>query len=92
MDESDISNIESSLPGAFEIQHAFNVFVLGEETMKRIGIPEEEYTSFDFNLLENLGFSKSEISQANEYICGTQKIEGAPVSYTHLTLPTTPYV
>ena len=46
--------------------------------MKRIGIPEEEYTSFDFNLLENLGFSKSEISQANEYICGTQKIEGAP--------------
>ena len=78
LDESDISNIESSLPGAFEIQHAFNVFVLGEETMKRIGIPEEEYTSFDFNLLENLGFSRSEISQANEYICGTQKIEGAP--------------
>ena len=78
LDENDISNIESSLPGAFEIQHAFNVFVLGEETMKRIGIPEEEYTSFDFNLLENLGFSRSEISQANEYICGTQKIEGAP--------------
>ena len=49
-----------------------------EETMKKIGIPEEEYTSFDFNLLENLGFSRSEISQANEYICGTQKIEGAP--------------
>jgi len=78
LDEKDISNIESSLPGAFEIQHAFNVFVLGEETMKRLGIPEEEYTSFDFNLLENLGFTRSEISQANEFICGTQKIEGAP--------------
>ena len=78
LDEKDISNIESSLPGAFEIQHAFNVFVLGEETMKRLGIPEEEYTSFDFNLLKSLGFSRSEISQANEFICGTQKIEGAP--------------
>jgi len=78
LDENDISNIEDSLPGAFEIQHALNVFVLGEETMKKLGIPEEEYTSFDFNLLENLGFSKNEIAQANEFICGTQKIEGAP--------------
>ena len=78
LDDNDISNIEDSLPGSFEIQHALNVFVLGEETMKKLGIPEEEYTSFDFNLLENLGFSKSEIAQANEFICGTQKIEGAP--------------
>ena len=78
LDEKDISNIEASLPGAFEIQHALNVFVLGEETMKRLGIAEEEYTSFDFNLLDNLGFSRNEISKANEFICGTQKIEGAP--------------
>jgi ribonucleoside-diphosphate reductase alpha chain len=76
--ESDVANIEAALPGAFEIQHAFNVFVLGEETLKNLGIAEEEYTSFDFNLLESLGFSRSEITQANQYICGTQKIEGAP--------------
>jgi len=76
--ETDIANIEAALPGAFEIQHAFNVFVLGEETLKNLGIAEEEYTSFDFNLLETLGFSRSEISQANQDICGTQKIEGAP--------------
>ncbi len=78
LDEKDIKNIEAALPGAFEMQHAFNVFVLGEETLKRLGIAEEEYTSFDFNLLEKLGFSRSEIAQANETICGTQKIEGAP--------------
>ena len=77
-DENDIKNIEAALPGAFEMQHAFNVFVLGEETLKRLGIAEEEYTSFDFNLLDKLGFSRSEIAQANETICGTQKIEGAP--------------
>ena len=39
---------------------------------------EEAYTSFDFNLLETLGYSRSEIAQANLHICGTQKIEGAP--------------
>ncbi|MDA9676969.1 vitamin B12-dependent ribonucleotide reductase, partial [bacterium] len=51
LNEEDVAKIEAALPGAFEIQHAFNVFVLGEETLKGLGIPEEEYTSFDFNLL-----------------------------------------
>jgi len=76
--KDDVANIELALPGAFEIQHAFNVFVLGEEALKNIGIDEDEYTSFDFNLLQRLGFSRNEIAQANLAICGTQKIEGAP--------------
>jgi len=78
LSEEDVAKIEAALPGAFEIQHAFNVFVLGEETLKSLGIEEETYTSFDFNLLETLGFSRNEIAQANLHICGTQKIEGAP--------------
>ncbi|MDB3983852.1 vitamin B12-dependent ribonucleotide reductase [Acidimicrobiia bacterium] len=78
LSEEDVTKIEAALPGAFEIQHAFNVFVLGEETLKGLGIEEEAYTSFDFNLLETLGYSRSEIAQANLHICGTQKIEGAP--------------
>src|SRR6056300_761346 len=78
LSEENVAKIEAALPGAFEIRHAFNVFVLGEETLKGLGIPEEEYTSFDFNLLETLGYSRNEIAQANLDICGTQKIEGAP--------------
>ena len=78
LSEEDVAKIEDALPGAFEIQHAFNVFVLGEETLKNLGIEEEAYTSFDFNLLETLGYSRNEIAQANLHICGTQKIEGAP--------------
>jgi ribonucleoside-diphosphate reductase alpha chain len=78
LNKEDVAKIEAALPGAFEIQHAFNVFVLGEETLKGLGIPEEKYTSFDFNLLETLGYSRNEIAQANLDICGTQKIEGAP--------------
>ena len=58
LNDQDIENIENSLPGAFEIQHAFNVFVVGEETMQRLDIQEEEYTSFDFNLLEKLRIYK----------------------------------
>jgi ribonucleoside-diphosphate reductase alpha chain len=46
--------------------------------MQRLEISEEEYTSFDFNLLEKLGFTKTEIDKANKFICGTQTIEGAP--------------
>ena len=78
LSKEDVAKIEEALPGAFEIQHAFNVFVLGEETLKGLGIEEEAYTSFDFNLLETLGYSRNEITQANLHICGTQKIEGAP--------------
>ena len=64
LSEEDVAKIED-VPGAFEIQHAFNVFVLGEETLKNLGIDEEAYTSFDFNLLETLGYSRNEIAQAN---------------------------
>ncbi|MDA1364131.1 MAG: vitamin B12-dependent ribonucleotide reductase, partial [Candidatus Marinimicrobia bacterium] len=76
--EADIEKIENALPGAFEMQHVFNVFILGEETLKNLGISEEDYTSFDFNLLQSIGFTRNEIAQANLFICGTQKIEGAP--------------
>jgi ribonucleoside-diphosphate reductase alpha chain len=41
LNEEDVAKIEAALPGAFEIQHAFNVFVLGEETLKGLGIPEK---------------------------------------------------
>jgi ribonucleoside-diphosphate reductase alpha chain len=33
---------------------------------------------WNFNLLEELGFSDEEIDAANDYICGTMTVEGAP--------------
>ncbi|MCK7520027.1 MAG: hypothetical protein MZV64_21040 [Ignavibacteriales bacterium] len=39
---------------------------------------EEKINEFDFNLLEEIGFSKQEIASANDYVCGTMTIEGAP--------------
>ncbi len=74
----EIGKIEETLPSVFELRHAFNVFVVGEEALQRLGFTADEYTSFDFDLLAELGFSKDQIDAANDYVCGRQTIEGAP--------------
>lgn len=74
-----LTKIEKALPTVFELSFAFNKFVLGTEFLvKNLGIDEVDVSSFDFDLLRKLGFSKQEISSANDYICGTMTIEGAP--------------
>jgi len=77
--EEAISKIEKTLPTVFELSFAFNKFTLGTEFLvDHLGIDEEKIDGFDFNLLEELGFSKQEIASANDYVCGTMTIEGAP--------------
>ncbi|HEV2907992.1 MAG TPA: hypothetical protein VGX02_01875, partial [Candidatus Eremiobacteraceae bacterium] len=46
--------------------------------MQRLGFTAEQYAAPDFDLLRTLGFSREEIETANNYICGTMTIEGAP--------------
>ena len=74
----EVDAIESTLPGVFDLRHAFNVFVVGEAALQRLGFVEDQYTSFDFDLLSALGYSAAEVAAANEVICGMQTIEGAP--------------
>jgi ribonucleoside-diphosphate reductase alpha chain len=74
----DLERLEATLPSVFELKHAFNVFTFGEETLQRLGFTVDEYTSWDFDLLRALGFSKDEITAANDHICGRQTIEGSP--------------
>ncbi len=66
------------LPPAFEIEFVFNVFTLGEECLQRLGFAPEQYFNFEWSLLEALGFSKTKIEKANDFICGTGTVEGAP--------------
>jgi len=73
-----IANIEAQLPGVFELRHAFNVFTIGEEAMAGLGFTEDQYTSLDFDLVASLGFSPTQVAEANDVICGRQTIEGAP--------------
>jgi ribonucleoside-diphosphate reductase alpha chain len=74
----DLGKIESGLASAFDIAFVFNVFNLGEECLQRLGYSKEQYEDFEWNFLEALGFTEEEIREANEFICGTMTIEGAP--------------
>ena len=51
---------------------------MGEECLQRLGFTPEEYNDFEWSLPEALGFSEGEIEAANDYICGTMMLEGAP--------------
>jgi ribonucleoside-diphosphate reductase alpha chain len=74
-----LEKIEAELPKVFDILFAFNKFTLGEEFCKStFGITEAQLESPMFNFLEFIGFSSDEISKANDAICGTMTIEGAP--------------
>jgi ribonucleoside-diphosphate reductase alpha chain len=71
--------VEAQLENSFEIGFAFNKWSLGEEFCKtKLGFTEEQLNDWTFNMLTELGFSKAEVDEANEYACGTMTIEGAP--------------
>ena len=76
--DADLSKIEKTLRGTFEISSAFNRFTLGEELLKRIGVPAAEFEKPTFNFLTWAGLTNSQIAEANERICGTMTVEGAP--------------
>ena len=73
-----LDTIEQQLPSAFDIQFVFNWHTLGDAAMDRLKFKPAEFQDPNFNLLAALGFSKQEIELANEHVCGTMTIEGAP--------------
>lgn len=74
----EIKKLDAAVGSAFEIGFVFNVYNLGEECLQRLGFMPEQYFNFDWNLLEALGFSDNEMEKANDFICGTMTVEGAP--------------
>ncbi len=74
----EIAKLNSVAKSAFEIGFIFNRFTLGDECMQRLGFSEAQYSDWSFNLLEELGFTEEQIDAANDYVCGTMTIEGAP--------------
>lgn len=74
----EIKRLDAAMASAFEIGFVFNKYTLGEECLQRLGFTPEEYNNFEWNLLEALGFTEEQIAEANDYICGTMTIEGAP--------------
>jgi len=74
-----IDRVNAALPGAFEIQFVFNRYTLGEENCKKhLKLTEDQLNDWTFNLLESLGFTRQQIKEANDHICGRMTVEGAP--------------
>ena len=76
---AELDKIESMLPSVFDLSFAFTKWTLGEDVLKRLGLKPEDYNHLRFNVLEALGFSKAEIEEANNVVCGMMTIEGAPL-------------
>ncbi|TAF55261.1 MAG: vitamin B12-dependent ribonucleotide reductase [Sphingobacteriia bacterium] len=76
--EAEITQLNNAARAAFEIGFIFNRFTLGDACLQRLGFTEDQYSDWNFNLLEALGFTEDEIDAANDFICGTMTIEGAP--------------
>ncbi len=77
--EAQIEKIEAALPSAFDIRFVFNQWTLGEEFLTGpLGIPAEKLSDPNFSLLAHLGFTKRDIEAANDHVCGTMTLEGAP--------------
>ena len=74
----EIKKLDVAVHTAFEIGFVFNVYNLGEECLRRLGFTPEQYFNFEWSLLEALGFTDEQIEAANDYVCGTMTIEGAP--------------
>ena len=74
----EIAKLNGAAKSAFEIGFIFNHFTLGDACLTRLGFKEEVFADWSFSLLEALGFTEDQIDAANDYVCGTMTVEGAP--------------
>ena len=74
-----LTKVEAQLPSTFELPFVFNRWTLGDDFLTTtLGIPADTLAAPGFDLLAHLGFTKSQLDEANTYVCGTMTIEGAP--------------
>ncbi len=83
----EIKKLNDASKAAFEIGFIFNRFTLGDACLERLGFTAEQYSDWNFDLLASLGFTDEQIDAANDYVCGTMTVEGAPYLKTaHLPI------
>ena len=74
-----IEKLEAALGSAFELAFVFNQYTLGEDFCReRLGLTSEQLYDPGFSLLKHLGYTTGQIAAANDYVCGTMTVEGAP--------------
>ena len=76
---NELAKVDKALAAAFDIRFVFNQWTLGEEFCTQVlGIPTDKLNDPGFDLLKSLGFSRRDIEAANDHVCGTMTLEGAP--------------
>lgn len=73
-----IDAVERQLDSTFDIRFVFNKYTLGQELCEQLGFTPAQLDDSHFDMLTELGFSSEQVSEVNDYICGTMMIEGAP--------------
>ncbi|EAU45332.1 vitamin B12-dependent ribonucleotide reductase [Salipiger bermudensis] len=83
-----IEKVERALGTAFDIRFVFNQWTLGEAFCRDgLNIPADKLSDPTFDLLKHLGFTKADIEAANDHVCGTMTLEGAPhLKSEHLSI------
>ncbi|MFT5343143.1 MAG: ribonucleoside-diphosphate reductase alpha chain, partial [Paracoccaceae bacterium] len=76
---NELAKIDAAVESAFDIRFVFNQWTLGVEFCTSVlKIPADKLNDPTFDLLKSLGFSKADIDAANNHVCGTMTVEGAP--------------
>ncbi len=73
-----IEIVESQLETVFDIRFAFNKWILGQDFCAALGFTDDQLNDPDFDMLQALGATEKDAELANDYVCGTMTIEGAP--------------
>lgn len=76
---NELTKVDAALESAFDCRFVFNQWTLGVEFCTNVlGIPADKLNDPTFDLLKHIGFSRADIDAANDHICGTMTLEGAP--------------
>jgi len=74
-----IDKLETAVATAFDIRFVFNQWTLGEEFCTEVlGLTTQKLNDPTFDMLRHLGYSKADVDAANDHVCGTMTLEGAP--------------
>ncbi len=76
--ETQLNAVEQELKNGMAISFAFNQWMLGKDFYDRVMNSAGSDTKEKGDFLHALGFTAAEINAANDYICGTMTLEGAP--------------
>ncbi|MDR3439738.1 vitamin B12-dependent ribonucleotide reductase [Telmatospirillum sp.] len=77
--EEALEKVEAAVANAFDIKFAFNKYSLGVEFCTEVlKLTPAQLDDVSFDLLTAIGFSRSDIDEANTYVAGAMTLEGAP--------------